>query len=83
MSVAKEIREQLSVCADCINCKLIVWKSSDDADKVADRTDFETYRTDDGKYHFAVHCGWLKQKMQAPTQIIKCEGKKPQKVIDE
>lgn len=78
MSVAAEIRQELETCASCINCKLIVWQSTDDTDKVADRTDFDTYRSSDDKYHYAVHCSWLKQKIPAPRSIIKCEGKKEQ-----
>lgn len=78
MGVAAEIRSELSVCHDCINCKLVVWRSDDDTDKVADRSDISTYRSDNDKYHYALHCGWLKQKMHAPTAIEKCEGKKTQ-----
>lgn len=76
MGVTADIREELTVCADCINCKLVVWSSDDDTDKVADRSDIATYRVDNEKYHYAVHCGWLKQKMPSAQKIIKCEGKK-------
>jgi hypothetical protein len=76
MGVTANIRKELSVCNDCINCKLVVWSSDDDTDVIADRTDIATYRTDDEKYHYAVHCNWLKQKMPAAQNIVKCEGKK-------
>lgn len=76
MGVAADIRENLSVCSDCINCKLIVWANDDDTDRIADRSDISTYRDGTEKHHYALHCGWLKQKMHAPEQIIKCEGKK-------
>lgn len=76
MGIAKQIRESLTVCADCINCKLVVWEATDDTDKVADRTDISTFRADGEKHHYALHCSWLKQKMQSPEAIVKCEGKK-------
>lgn len=79
MGITADIRSSLDVCSDCINCKLVVWSSDDDTDKVADeRSDVGTYRGSSGKYHYAVHCGWLKQKMPVAAQLVKCEGKKQQ-----
>lgn len=78
MGVAADIRKKLTVCADCVNCKLVVWPSDDETDIIADRTDISTYRADNNdKYHYAVHCSWLKQKMPAAQKLIKCEGKQP------
>lgn len=78
MGIAADIRKNLPVCHDCINCKLVVWSSDDDTDKIADRADIATYRTDNEKYHYAMHCNWLKQKMPSAQKLIKCEGKKSQ-----
>lgn len=78
MGVTADIRKELTVCHDCVNCKLVVWLSDDDSDKIADRSDISTYRINDEKYHYAVHCGWLKKKMPVAEKILKCEGKKSQ-----
>lgn len=76
MGVTADIRKELTECSECLNCKLVVWSSDDDTDKVADRSDIATYRTGDEKYYYAVHCSWLKQKMPSAQKIVKCEGKK-------
>ena len=79
MGVTSDIRKELTVCADCVNCKLVVWSSDEETDKVADRSDIATYRADnDNKYYYAVHCSWLKQKIFSAQKIVKCEGKKQQ-----
>ncbi len=80
MGITANIRKELTICNDCINCKLVVWSSDDDTDQVAERSDIATYRDDenDEKYHYAVHCSWLKQKMPSAQKLIKCEGKKSQ-----
>lgn len=80
MSVTADIRKGLAICNNCINCKLVVWSSDDDSDQVAERNDIATYLNteNDEKYHYAVHCGWLKQKMPVAQKLIKCEGKKQQ-----
>lgn len=76
MGVASDIRSSLDICSNCVNCKLIVWSSNEETDKIADRSDIGTYRESDQKYHYAVHCSWLKQKIPSAEKIIKCEGKK-------
>ena len=78
MGITADIRKELTVCHDCVNCKLAVWSSEDDSDKVAERNDIATYldTENDEKYHYAVHCSWLKQKMLVAQKLIKCEGKK-------
>ncbi len=67
----REIRQDLKVCSDCKNCKLIVWDSN--ADKVSKRNEVTRHR--ETEYYYTLRCTWLKSAIIEPHKIIKCEGK--------
>lgn len=74
MNVGQEIRAQLPECGDCVNCKLIVWG---DKAKIKNLRGQDSVNVGTEKKYFTVRCNWLKSVIQEPTQLEKCEGKKP------
>lgn len=76
MGIAAEIRKQLPLCGNCINCKLLVWderselKVSQTLIKVKELVSTPSYYT--------VRCSWLKTSVIEPQLLVVCEGKQEQ-----
>lgn len=74
MNVGSEIRAQLPICGDCVNCKLVVW--SKDA-KAAEISGSSNVKLSDGeRYNFTVRCNWLKSTVREAMYLVRCEGKR-------
>jgi hypothetical protein len=77
MALTAEIREKL-YCSDCKNCKLMVWQNDDEEDdKLDDLSRKRGYIIKDRalKAFYMVRCGWTKDTVFQPHQLVKCEGK--------
>lgn len=74
MGITADIRENL-FCADCVNCKLIVWQS-DDNDALDDIKKKRGFMSKHGKdVFYLVRCNWTKDTVFQPADMINCEGK--------
>lgn len=75
MGITANIRAGL-FCADCVNCKLIVWQSEDNdaLDNLIKRKGFMNKYGED--IFYLVRCGWTKDTVFQPADMINCEGKK-------
>lgn len=75
MGLTADIREKL-YCADCKNCKLMVWQNDDD-DKLDDLAKNRGYiiKDKDLKAFYMVRCQWTKDTVFQPQTLVKCEGK--------
>lgn len=74
MGVAADIRQNL-FCADCVNCKLIIWQSDDNEaldDLKRKRAFMSKHRND---IFYIVRCSWTKDTVFQPADMINCEGK--------
>lgn len=80
MGVGANIRENL-YCADCKNCRLLVWGKSTALDKMTNRG-YLVEREDLEKF-FLVRCLWLKENVINPQTLEKCEGKQVVKSSDD
>lgn len=62
----------LPKCADCINCKLIVW---DAEAQFKGATSKYTIKLGNGKFpHLMVRCNWLKTAIEQPDKLHVCDG---------
>ena len=74
MNVGSEIRAELPICGNCVNCKLIVW--SNEAAKSEINGNNTVKLSDSERYNFQVRCNWLKATIREPLHLLKCEGKR-------
>lgn len=77
MSLTADIRQKL-YCSDCKNCKLMVWESKNvEDDKLDDLSKKRGYIIKDKslKAFYMVRCGWTKDTVFQPHELVKCEGK--------
>ena len=71
-------RKKIVVCADCKNCKLMVWQNDDNEDdKLDDLAKNRGYIIKDKplKAYYMVRCQWTKDTVFQPHKLVKCEGK--------
>lgn len=76
MGVASEIREKLTVCGSCINCKLVIWNGKAELKASQNLIKFKTV---DSNFYYTVRCSWLKTPIFEPQFLTTCEGKQQQK----
>lgn len=74
MNVGSEIRAQLPICGDCVNCKLVVWSKDAKTAEISGSSNVKL--SDEQRYNFTVRCNWLKSTVREPMQLVKCEGKR-------
>lgn len=77
MSLTADIRQKL-YCSGCKNCKLMVWESKNvEDDKLDDLSKKRGYIIKDKslKAFYMVRCGWTKDTVFQPHELVKCEGK--------
>lgn len=74
MGVAADIRQNL-FCADCVNCKLIIWQSDDNEalDDLKRKRGFMSKHRND--IFYIVRCSWTKDTVFQPADLVNCEGK--------
>ena len=78
MALTADIRKKIVVCADCKNCKLMVWQSdNDEDDKLDDLSRKRGYIIKDKslKAFYMVRCSWTKYTVFQTHELVKCEGK--------
>lgn len=73
MTKTQQIRDDL-YCADCKNCKLIVWNGASKEMKAMTDRPYITEHPSTGTI-FMVRCGWTKDNVFEPLSLLKCEGK--------
>lgn len=76
MGIAFEIREKLTVCGLCINCKLIIWDGKAELKTAQNLIKFKTL---DENFYYMVRCSWLKTPIFEPQFLKNCEGKQEYK----
>ena len=76
INIGEEIREKLSMCGKCVNCKLIVW---DDSLEEANIKRVNEFKSTKGTKYFTVRCSWMKSQVLNPQQLTLCEGQQPYK----
>lgn len=74
MNVGAEIRAELPICGDCVNCKLIVWSKGNKTAEISGNSNIKL--SDNERYNFQVRCNWLKTTIREPLLLVKCEGKR-------
>ena len=72
MSAVSDIKQEL-YCADCKNCRLLVWDKSSKLEKMTNRG--YIVENEDLEKFYLVRCLWLKDNVIAPEKLEKCEGK--------
>ncbi len=77
MGIASDIREKLTVCGRCINCKLIIWDSKAELKTAQNLIKFK--KLDGDSFYYMVRCSWLKTPIFEPQFLTNCEGKQEQK----
>lgn len=76
MNIGAEIREKLTVCGRCINCKLIIWDGKAELKTAQNLIKFKIL---DSNFYYMVRCSWLKSPVFEPQFLENCEGKQAQK----
>ena len=76
MNIGQEIREQLPICGDCVNCKLVVWSKDAKSAEISGSSNVKL--SDEQRYNFTVRCNWLKSITREPLNLVRCEGKRGQ-----
>lgn len=76
MGIASEIREKLSLCGRCFNCKLLIWN---DKAELKPTQNLIKFRSSEASFYYTVRCSWLKSPVSEPQFLDTCEGKQQQK----
>lgn len=74
MNVGTEIRAQLPICGDCVNCKLVVWSKEAKSAEISGSNNIKL--SDESRCYFTVRCNWLKTTVREALHLVKCEGKR-------
>ena len=76
MGIAADIREKLTVCGRCINCKLLIWNDKAELKTTPTLIKFKNLES---TQKYTVRCSWLKSPVSEPQFLDTCEGKQLQK----